>query len=495
MKLKHSLIFFKQHKKLARTGCVLSICACACAASDMSAMFAVSAESQAANAKLSNAELVEEYEAAGLAVDGKFEDKLTDGGPRLALSYPNARLQSVRNEMLRRGAQIVPELLAFLENEAPKEREKNSENGLVLSLVSDTLDLLTQINDPRAAPVALRVLEGWDGKANKEKQRAALHALERLTYLSFRKIKPHWAPYADSVESSDIMDAPHAPDACAAFAKLYKKWMAGEGKDASQWLEIARRRARQLLAGDDYEQVYCAATFLRPSAGRDDNPDATLARLAEIVGRMKKRRGGYELEGKPVPVHYGNWTQMIADYGPRARSCAATLLRIQKEQGMNYWFGYAQLRKVGGVEIMSHLFEALPKSSAQKAWPDSQRKIRFGIDRWAGRVFDSDAERLAWWKANKEKSPEEWLSANLYTLNEQVASGKLWAWSIAIEVLPDMPGRPTWGRINKWDDSKEMPGEPFHAEWLGEHRKELRYDANTGCFRLAHLLLAEADPT
>ncbi|MCL1920879.1 MAG: hypothetical protein FWG50_07345 [Kiritimatiellaeota bacterium] len=479
-------------------GLMLGICAllCACAAS---------ADPIAVNAELTDAELIQEYEAAGLAANGILVSHLTDEYCHYpAFIDPDPRLETVQAEIRQRGSRVVPALIAFLEQEVPKEREKEK-NGLTLSFVSDVLQLLTQIGDPRAAPIALRILEGWDGKANEHKQRAALGALQRLTYFSFRKIKPHVVPYQDSLEHPEVVDVGHS-SYYEAMAKRYREWMEGEGKEPSQWIELARKRARQLLASEDFEQVYCAATFLRPSAGRDDNPDATLARLAEIVGQMKKgnKPHRYELAGKPVPVSYANWTGMIAEYGPRARPYAATLLRIQKEQGMNNWSGYAQLRKIGGLEILTFLFEVLPKVTAEVSileakglrsftsddprgwWFDSQREVRFGIDRWAGRMFDSDAEREAWWKENKTKSPEEWLAANLDVLNEQVASNKRWVRAFAHEILPDMPGCAMEWEGEKVGIGKRRDAEPFRIEWLDEHRKELRYDANAGCFRLAH---------
>ena len=481
-------------KKLLWIVCITAGCWLACAGSAFADL-----------EKLTDAELIAEYEAAGLAVNGPFEYPPTDGVIRPSFSIPNPRLQTAQREIFKRGSQIVPALIAFLEQEVPKEREVNPKFNRPVSFVSDVLQLLETINDPRAAPIALRILEGWDGKANEQRQYAALDALEKLTYCCFHKVKPHHGSERDSLEHPQAMNVESFVDEYTTPAKLYREWMQGEGKDPSQWLAIARKRARQLLAGEDFDQVYCAATFLRPDcAGRDDNPDATLARLAEIVAKMKKgdEPDAYTLDGKPVPVSYANWTAMITDYGPRARPYAAVLLRIQKEQGMNDWGGYAQLGEIGGPEILSYFFEVLPKISAEAdkiakedgeraayrggdprlAWLDSQREVRFGIDRWAGRLFDSDAEREAWWKENKTKPPEDWLFANLDILNKQVADNKLWAWGIAQEVLPDMPGDPD----RRQEVGKDKIEEAFREEWLGEHRDKLRYDANAGCFRLAH---------
>ena len=462
--------------------------------------------------ELSNAELIQEY--TRLAESAKREERYVSA---TRIPAPDERLhavqrQATQEEIVQRGAQIVPALIAFLEEEVPIEREKYPKTGVVVSFVGDALQMLAQIGDPRAVPLALRILEGWDGKANEQKQLAALNALEKLTYFSFRRVRPHWYNYADSIEHLDATGPKYITQNVdfTTLAKLYREWLNGEGKDPSQWLELAGKRARQLLAGDDPDQVFCAAKFLRPSAGRDNDPDTTLARIAKIVGETKKSKqydGEHAFAGKPLPVVICGWTAMVTDYGPRAQPYAAILLRIQKEQGMNSYTlrEYIQLWKVGGPEILSFFFEVLPKVNAEAKrvpasvvregfnsedprgwWFDAQREARFGIDRWAGRVFDSDAERETWWKATKTKSSEERLFANLDVLNGQVADGKPLAWAIAREVLPDMPGCP----VDWWEAEKEKVkgrvAEPFRLEWLSEHREKLRYDANAGCFRLTN---------
>jgi hypothetical protein len=233
--------------------------ACACMGGDALSNPQLT-DAEVAAAKLTDADLIKEYESAGLSVNGNEERKLTDEDNRLAFSVPNARLQAAQSEILQRGSQMVPALTAFLEQEAPKEREKDPATGLIISFTSDALGLLAQLGDPRAAPIALRILEGWDGKVNKWEQSAALRALERLTYFTFHKVRPHRSNYADSLQHPDAMDVESFTD-CATPARLYREWMKGEGSDPPQWAEIARKRARRLLASDDLEQVYCAATF------------------------------------------------------------------------------------------------------------------------------------------------------------------------------------------------------------------------------------------
>jgi hypothetical protein len=439
-------------------------------------------------APLTDAELIQTYEAAGLALAGTGREP-TDG-PCIS-SAPKIidfGMEAIQAEILRRGSAVVPALIDFLEREVPQDRQAPvrgpapsfAGNG-ALSFTGNALDLLARIGDTRGASITLSILEGWEGKATRWEQGAALDALERLTHVCFRSLNGNCA---NSVEHPTAIRAASFPD-YATPARLYKQWMEGEGRDPTNWVGIATQRAREMLTSEDLEQVYGAAAFLQSAADHDTTPDATLARLADIVGKMKQgwKKGRYEFAGKPVPVLFGNWVAMISNYGPRARPYAATLLRIQKEQGRNNWSGYASLRKVGGPEVMTFLFEVLPGLRSG----DAQREVRLGIDRWAGRVFDSDADRLAWWKANKSRPPQEWLAANLDVVAGQADTGVLWAGWIAREVLPDLPVgvSENIGSVMAMRDvgMRRVEG-PFRVQWLHAHRHELRYDEDAGCFRL-----------
>jgi hypothetical protein len=457
--------------------------------------------------KMSAAQLVAEYEAAGLSTEGtrgELTDEMSAHGSSLE---PNMTLAAVRGEILDRGPEIVPALSALLEQEAPKQRQSStsSDRGGI-SLTVNILELLGLIGGPGSVPVVLRILEGWDGKVSRIERHAALNTLQKLTMVSFCKVSPQWAPsfdcvqhpHAEPVESFREYDTP---------ARFYRDWLAGEGRDPGKWLDLARARARQLLAGSSLDDIYCAATFLRPQAGRDNDPDATLARLMEFVGKAKENpaSGEYEIDGAPAPVSFLNWVHMVTEYGPRARPYASTLLRLQKERPLNDWSGYSVLRKIGGPEIVAHFVSVLPKVGAEADkilgspeaakgfssddprlwWVSSAREVRFGIDRWAGRIFETDAERLAWWEANKERSPREWLEANLETLAGQLDRNVKWARWTAYEVLPDLPGndqRTPHRRVIFLPGTS--PPVPFAVEWLRKNRDSLRYDENAGCFRL-----------
>jgi len=78
-----------------------------------------------ADAKLTDAQLIKEYKAAGLSLKGVDQRELTDGDRSEAFYLPNERLAAAQSEILQRGSQIVPSLISFLEQEAPKEREKD----------------------------------------------------------------------------------------------------------------------------------------------------------------------------------------------------------------------------------------------------------------------------------------------------------------------------------------------------------------------------------
>jgi len=152
--------------------------------------------------------------------------------------------------------------------------------------------------------------------------------------------------------------------------------------------------------------------------------------------------------------------------------------------------GYRPLRAVGGTEILAHLFALLPSiaAAAEKIDSDPNRPafiqpddaqfkplrarsaIQAGIDRWAGRSFGSDAERIAWWEANKAKTGEQQLRPNLELLVKQAdGDARGGASFIAREILPELPEQGVGG---------------FRQAWFEQHRAALVYDENAGVFRL-----------
>ncbi|NOT28848.1 MAG: hypothetical protein HOP15_00195 [Planctomycetes bacterium] len=440
---------------------------------------------------LSNDALLREYEAAGTALDRFFP---MDGSVhRLAWTPRPLRLNSAQNEIVRRGRTIVPGLIGFLQQEVPKSRPNNPQ-GVRLSFTSDVLHLLVKIGDERAAPVIMRILSGFDGQADLDERRAALDAIRQLTHVCFSTIDPSNGYCGDAVQHADARPVEHWPESMEEPAELYRRWLEGEGLDPSQWLAIARRQARSELATEHIDRIYCAATFLRAAPERDDDPDATLARLMHVIERMKRApQGGpydYQYEGVLASLPIGNYFHLAAGFGPRARPYSGTLIRLQREMGETAWGAYEQLRRMGGNEILAHFIERLPRVDAEVAkidadparpeafksddprlaWLQTQWQIRCGIDRWAGRLFDGDADRIAWWESNKTMTSEQQLRPNLALLMKQADEDTAsFAVSLAREVLPEAP--------------VEGAG-PFRQAWLEAHRTALVYDENAGVFRV-----------
>jgi hypothetical protein len=449
---------------------------------------------------LSNDELIQEYERMGLALQGTLDvptDELVDarGRPR---RRARRQFEQVQKEIVRRGKESVPPLLKFLEAEAATRRPADK-NGIVASFTGDALGMLVKIGDPRAVPVALRILEGVKG-VNSEAgfwvRRAPLDAIEALTFCSFRQSSLSGGRSSNAVEHPDAVAAKAFANPETAV-RLYRDWLAGEGKDPTQWLSLAQKRARRLLDGGGGDPAWCAAVFLCNPA-HDDDPEATVKRLGVIVNGLSASYNG---------TWY--WTRVLARLGPRARPYAKSLIRIQRERSLNKWSGYEELGSIGGVEIMDYLIEVLPRIGAEVAklradpatpkgfgsddprgwWFASWYNVQWAIDRWAGRTFGDDAERIAWWKENKDRPPEAWLTDNLETLVEQADAGFGRAAGVAASVLPDLPkalSNLDEDAVQELDAAaiEKLKG-PFRAEWLRENRAKLKYDPQAGVFRLA----------
>jgi hypothetical protein len=454
---------------------------------------------------LSNEQLLHEYEAAGLALDGTVYTPIDEAiqVPGRSTSPELTRFELARAQIVIRGNSIVPELLAFVEQEAPKTRPRNK-LGLRLSLTGSALGMLASIGDASAAPLMLRILEGFDGRVDVDERRAALGAIEQLTYVCFHDVTPFSGNYADALQHRDALHVDHFADFDVP-AKLYRHWLENDGKDPSQWLAIARKRARELLATDDAATIFCAASFLRSSpwpdefslvrhrflAERDDDPDATLASLAKVLRTVKivSDKTVYEHDSAREPVPISNFITLVARFGPRARPYAREIIHCH-ELLWHGVFDWAWLGMVGGTELMQYFFDEWPRieaeskqlaadSNEENAYVNANRilwlcgareYIRGGIDRWAGRTFDSDADRIAWWQENKAKPPEEWLSSNLSLLMKQAneSEGAL-ALGIAWRILPDLP---------------ENIDAASRSAWFEKHRAELVYDKMSGAFRL-----------
>jgi hypothetical protein len=468
---------------------------------------------------LTAAELLTEYEAAGLALKGTPQVPTDEPLHRSAVSPSMVgqwSFPAAQAEIIRRGPAIVLPLIDFLEREMVKRRDKDA-GGVVPSFASDTMNLLAKLGDPRAADVLIDIVDGFKGRANSYQRRAALDALERLTYCSFRPVQPHQGNYASTIQHPDAVrnrndldnDYPRA-------AKMYRDWLKDEGRNRGQWLAVARQHARKMLASDDLPAVYCAATFLgyRLQGGvpvtRDDEPRRTLARLADIAGQAKREGREYIYKGQTIPVTIYNWVELIAAYGPLARPHAKTLIRLQEDFGLENSSGFYFLGQVGGEEIMAYLVQCLPKIDAKLTelavkrdtkqafrsddprlnYLSSDRDCGRAIDRWAGQVFADHAMRLKWWQANKDKSAEQWLRDSLPITAARADKGEFQAQYFLRQLVPDFPYGKDEAQILRRPPVAIPPPAtapliegPFRVQWLKDHQSELRYDPVIGGFR------------
>jgi hypothetical protein len=443
--------------------------------------------------KLSDRDAVAAYRAAGLAIgpnglSGRWAGTMAFD----PIAYPFTPFDRVRAEVVRRGRAAVPDLLTVIREEVAADRPEPPMP--TDSLTADLFELLVRAGDPRAVPVAVEIAAGPAAHLDR---RWAVEAVERLTFCSARRMSPTIKFSWDSVPHPTAVPG-DTPDLARA-AKFFRDWLAGEGKNPDDWLPLARRRAAGLLAGDDPDAAYNAAEFL---AARGGDPAVLVPRVAEFVAELRpgadRHMWTYRMwtyRGRPSTMSQGNWMHLLAAHGRSARPHAGLLVRYQKEAGENAWGYYALLRRFSGDEVTAHLFEALPRASAEVAklkadpktpkgfsnsdprgwWFDSLREIRDGCDRWAGRRFDTDADRLAWWAANRGRPREAWLAENFDALMAQADAGDLWAQSVAYDTFPDL-GRP---------DFRPPPEPPhFYTRWLARHRPDLQYDPRAEAFRL-----------
>ena len=441
-------------------------------------------------AQLSDADVVNEYRLAGLALEGTefvpmdipisttILDTATD--PRAI------RFRDARREILRRGKQTTPELMGFLIDEVPVVRPRQS-TGHSAGFTRDILELMACIDDPRPAGLVCQILEGFDRRATTIQRKLALETLESLTKCSFRKVRPQSPAALIAVQHPAAIDQDYFADLDQA-AQLYRSWFNGDGDDSSQWTVLAQKRAHTYVASDDLEQVYCAAIFLQYHA--DPDRAATVKRLGELISGMTRGAEDYlyVYNGKEIPVSIGNWERLLTFYGPRARAFAPTLIRLHREGGLNDFAGYGSLAAVGGPEILSFLFESLPQISKQAdavrgsirpgqrpdpnnrrhAWLLAEHECRAAIDRWIGQNFATDAQRQTAWQASKDQSDEQRLRAGLGQLATRVD-------------LQDPDAILLMSRIVK----APMPKSGC-AAWIKANLPGLRYDADSGTFLPAH---------
>jgi hypothetical protein len=421
----------------------------------------------------------------------------------------------LRLEIKRRGAPLVPPLLEALRDDELLNRHVPTHrySGFRWRHDSDVISLLVMIRDPRAVPALLDRFERRAGMPRHFECRA----IQQLTYLAY------YSNYSWRQASERPGAGPDTDQALKAgygeFVGFYRNWLVAEGRDPATWLDLAIARARSHLASDDPMEVTRAASFLSARRDgkrdmRDDAPDQTVARLGQIVSNVEKGADGkWKYRGKPADMTTLLGTLSL--YGAAARPYTGQVIQILGDDPP--WNLLRAPASIGGTEAIDYLLTRLAKLDGQRQArgladerarlhpPNQPRKdpkaeqllaalatCRDGIDRWAGCVFETDAQRRAWWTDHRQRDPEQYLRQNLQQTAARADAGDVAARTIICQALPDSP----WGRYD-WEEmliegmmmSYVRPSEPEPAwqarRWLEEHNDRLRYDATTHTLRLA----------
>ena len=457
--------------------------------------------------KLSDQQLLDEYILRGtaLAADAGLSpmDEHVAGRTASEMMRPaQKRWDIARSEIIRRGGQMVPPLIELLKREVPRNATAR-QDAFLFGFARDVMELLARINDPRPVPALVEIVDGFGGRANRALRRAAFDCLQGLTFLTFVQGSNTYRamPSPDAKPASDALwDGDNA--ALAEQAAKYRAWLAGEGRDPAKWLDLARNRARVMMAGNDLDQIDRAVEFLlvwNASGRRDDDPDRTLVRLMEIASGCRR-------QGKD-PGRYLTWAEQ---YGPRARPYVQTFIRYHDalpKDGEDDKLGY--LPDIGGEEVMAYLTGRLSQLDANCAaigvdrhtpWhriEDTRKRCafiayaqcRWGIERWADGLSMTTARSQRGGMPNKGKSQERWLIEGVGLAASKADGGDAKAQYLIRQLLPDLPaaqGEDMWcppaTGIEGDYRVKYIP--PFRVKWLEEHRRALVYETQLGGFRL-----------
>lgn len=449
---------------------------------------------------LSDIELFGTYERTAVAVG------ITDAPLALNFASYDPTLRLIKGEIVRRGAAMLPPVIGGLRAELRLQRPARPGSTVPAGLVADELDLLQTMNQPASVIPLLGMLETC--KANKgidDHRQKLLAAIEALTYTSFLRTRLPLARAHYAVEHPDALPMDSAREAdYPAILQRYRNWLAHEGQDPSTWLSLAQKRARKLLERPDSDAAYAGAVFLappryfdgHPPKTRDDDPDHSVRRLGELLQASPRIGSGDHPYARA-------WVRLLASYGPRARPIAPAIIRLYGESAPNDWSLLADMWRIGGNEIMAHYMlilptiteevdklqrdPATPKSFSSDDprghWFDSQRECRYGIDRWAGQVFDSDAGRIAWWRANQDRSPEQWLRDSLPQTVRRADEGHTASVRLLLDILPDIPHvEDEFG--NRLARSILPANHPPYRQWLEAKQAAMRYDPASGTLRL-----------
>jgi hypothetical protein len=468
-------------------------------------------------AALADEDLLKEYIAAGLKTKG-LEACPRDETPSLSpIDFEAPQIvsfQLVREQILSRGGRMAPGLLELLRRELPRNAQAEPRT-YPFGFSCDLIDLLLQIREPQAAATLVDVV---GGAAIAPIRKHALESLQRLTYVSMTRsgnqpadsIELIGAPDEEAVRFRNADGEDDVPKQLSFQAAQFRIWLAGEGHNPANWLPAARRRARALLALDDLDQVSRGLSFLHSGYDdpHDDAPDVTLARVAQIAEKIRFEGGTAKYGDKVLPY---DWASDLLFYGPKARRYLPTIIRLidhMADEGL--WSDLSQLPTVGGPEVMDYLLKRLPELEARmraaglkpgdtevdrfrdkNRW-ETQTNVRacyFGIEQCAGRTFADASEAAAWWAANRDKTPEQWLRESLRTTADRADAGDEESRYLFAGLAPDsaeLTGYPNWAPPTVGIGPRPTaPPAPIRRPWLAAYDTRLRYDPDTGTFRVS----------
>ncbi|GEM_PF-6619726 len=465
-------------------------------------------------AGLSDGLLLAVYIARGEALKGTDVEPIDFryGKAAAATSYNSPASVAWRvahGEIVKRGGKMVPALMKMLEAEAIRNPGDFTHVTAKFGFAFDVMRMLEEIGDSRPVTLLQRVMVGMDGKANSAVRVQAAETADKLTFVTFLIDKDNpatslammhdWA----AVISSEKRE--RRESSIGRVAELYGKWLNGEGRDPARWLPLARERAHKALEGNDALAIRNAIAFLTGNIEgpqRDDAPEKTVRAIAGIMAR--KDRSVIEKNES-----YVRFPSVLACYGPAAREYVESM--IDQVKRMPSWDGFRNLCRVGGERAMSYMVSVLPglKSGVEHLGVTvdvddmhvsdveaghklrAYQACRWGIERWAGRVFGSDEEIAAWWEKAKDKGQQQWLEEDLERTSAEADRGSAKAQYIIRAVVPDLPDAegdrrffPPWN--SGWEEGpyrENGPG-PFREKWVKENRARLVYDSGRSCFVL-----------
>lgn len=254
----------------------------------------------------------------------------------------------------------------------------------------------------------------------------------------------------------------------------------------------------------------------------DDDPARTTRRIAAIleqceVASSEKTDHGvayytyrHQPTGQTLPVTIHNWAELLTGGSSVPPHYAALLIRLDREM-LDYPGAMARyLLRVGGTEAMAYRVEAHKRLLADvnklgidprtdtSSMQDRTRQplvwnlqlFRWGIERWAGQNFATDAELDAWWSTEKGKTQQQWLETGLPITAAKADAGDRQSQYLMRmmlgNALPNPPGHSVWMEPGWRSDPppRAEDAAPFRVEWLSEHTDRLRCEVERGVFVL-----------